>query len=396
MRRGRRRKLITKTRWRKWLSSYTDPLARAHKRFVNEAVFGMLVAASPVLSEMARAVRSWGQCLDYIVKRFSRNLRSKHFEPETLRIHLLERNASFVGRDTPIYIDLSDISKPHARKMPSLCKVRDASDPRKPIRPGYWLLEAYAEPSRGLLVPLLLVVFSTRQRKFVSQNKVIIGYLRLLHSVLGPRGIFVMDRGFDARVYFEELLEMRHRFIVRLKDGRDLVCEDGKKRRVGRLAMALLRPADGPQVVRSLRVRLPGDHRPLLYAAVPRKPNDPRPLKLLAWLGEGQLDLEAWAHRCRCLYRRRWAAEDGIRFLKSEVSLERVRVMSWRALEHMMNVAALTMTIIALIAREPIEWLTELLRAGGPRRTKADFLFYRIRRSLAHLLPLNPCLPSEV
>ena len=42
------------------------PLARAPKRFVNEAVFGMLVAASPVLSEMARAVRSWGQCLDYI------------------------------------------------------------------------------------------------------------------------------------------------------------------------------------------------------------------------------------------------------------------------------------------------------------------------------------------
>jgi len=130
--------------------------------------------------------------------------------------------------------------------------------------------------------------------------------------------------------------------------------------------MALLRPADGP-----------------------------RPLKFLAWLGERQVDPEAWAHRCRSLYRRRWGAEDAIRFLKSEVSLERVRVMSWRALEHMMNLAAFTMTLIALIAREPVEWLTELVRVGGPRRTEVAFLFYRIRPSLSHLLPLNPVLPSE-
>jgi len=60
-----------------------------------------------------------------------------------------------------------------------------------------------------------------------------------------------------------------------------------------------------------------------------------------------------------------------------------------------MNLAALTMTVIALIAREPVEWLTELVRAGGPRRTEVALLFYRIRRSLAHSLPLNPVLPSE-
>ena len=143
-------------------------------------------------------------------------------------MRILEHNALFVERDTPVHIDVSDISKPHAGKMPCLCKVRDASDPRKPIR------------------------------------------------------------------------------------------------RVGRLAMTLLRPADGPQVVRSLKARLPGDHRPLLYVAVPRKGNDPRPLKLLARLGEGQVDLEAWPHKCRSFYRRRWRAEDGVRFLKSEVSLERV------------------------------------------------------------------------
>ena len=101
------------------------------------------------------------------------------------------------------------------------------------------------------------------------------------------------------------------------------------------------------------------------------------------------MDLEAWARKRRSFYRRRWRAEDGIRFLKSEVSLERVRVMSWRALEQTINIAA-------LIAREPAEWLTELPRAGGTRQTRANFLFYRIRRNLEYLLPLNRLLLSEV
>jgi len=70
--------------------------------------------------------------------------------------------------------------------------------------------------------------------------------------------------------------------------------------------------------------------------------------------------------------------------------------MSSRALEQTINIAALLMTITALIAREPAEWLTELLRAGGTRQTEANFLFYRIRRSLECLLPLNPLLLSEV
>ena len=93
----------------------------------------MLVAASPVLSEMARALRSWSQHIEPILKRLSRNLASRRFAPETFRMRILEHNALFVERDTPVHIDLSDISKPHARKMPCLCKVRDASNPRRPV-----------------------------------------------------------------------------------------------------------------------------------------------------------------------------------------------------------------------------------------------------------------------
>jgi Transposase DDE domain len=392
MRRGLRTQLINSRRWHKWLSPYTADLDAARQRFVGEAVHGLLATGRPVLSVMARGIRSHGEHVDYTVKRFSRNLASPHWEPTVLHETFLRHNAAWVAQDTPIYIDLSELAKPHARKMAHLCRVRDASDPDKRTTHGYWLLEAYAEPTRGVLVPLLLVLFSTRQRKFLSQNDLVLRHLETLDATLGPRGIFIMDRGFDARGYFDALLALRRRFIIRLGDTRDLICEDGVARRVPRLALRLLRPADDRDVVRSTRVRLPRGEHDLLFVATPKRRSDPRPIKLLAWLGEEPFDLDHWTHECRRLYRRRWKAEDAIRFLKTDLALERVRVLSWRALQHMIGLAALAMTLIALMALEPTAWLTKLLACGRPRRAPAEFLFYRIRLAVAHLLKLDPLL----
>ena len=92
------------------------------------------------------------------------------------------------------------------------------------------------------------------------------------------------------------------------------------------------------------------------------------------------------------LYRRRWKAEDAIRFLKMELGLVRVRVLSWRGLQRMMALVALGMTIIALAASEPEEWVTELIRRGRARGAPAEFRYYRIRRGIAHVLRIEPLL----
>jgi hypothetical protein len=386
------RKVITRWHWCKWVSPYTADLDTARQRFAAEAVHGMVATGSTVLSEMARGIYSNGIHVDYVTKRFSRNLAEETWDPATLQDQLLQTHAQFVRDDTPIYIDLSEIAKPHAKKMAKLCKVRDASDREKRTTTGYWLFEAYAEPKHGVLVPLVFVIFSTRERKFISQNKVILGYLDALHKALQGRGIFIMDRGFDGRRYLDALLEMKQRFILRLRDSRGLVCEDGMTRRVGHLALRIVHPEDGWETARSTAVRLPKDEHELLFVASPKRVNDPRPVKLLAWLGDGDVDRERWTRRCQQLYRRRWKAEDAIRFLKMELGLEQVRVMSWRGLQHMMALVALAMTIIALAASEPREWVAEVIRSGRARRARAEFLYYRIRRGIAHLLRLEPLL----
>jgi len=115
-------------------------------------------------------------------------------------------------------------------------------------------------------------------------------------------------------------------------------------------------------------------------------------VKLLAWFGDEADDPAQWTRRCQQLYRRRWKAEDAIRFLKGELGLERVRVISWHGLHHMMALVALAMTIIALGAADPEAWVTEVIRRGRARRAKAKFLYYRIRRGIAYLLRLEPLL----
>jgi len=391
MRRTTHRQLITKPRWRKWLVPYIAMLGPARQKFVQQAVHGILACGSLILSEMARSLRETSTRFLYVLKRFSRQLGSKAWDPSVLHAEVLERNAAWVYQDTPVMVDLSEIAKPYARRMPHLCTVRDASSTDKRKTPGYWLVEAYAEPSPRMLVPLLLVLFSTRQRRFLSQNHVVLEALERLHTLLGDRGIFLFDRGFDARTFLHPLLDWRRRFVVRLRDSRDLVCPDGTKRRVARLALQLVRPADHYGTVRTTLVQLPRRSERLLFVATPHKPNDPRPIKLLAWLGEDDTDLRQAQH-VRHLYLRRWRAEDGIRFLKTGLGLERVRVMNWRRLQHLMALALLAMTVIALACDEPCHWRTELIRTGRSRRVKADFLFYRILRGIAHLLLRYPLL----
>lgn len=391
MRRSVHRKLITKPLWRKWLLPYLATLSPARQKFVQEAVHGILAGGVLILSEMARSLRETTTRFLYVLKRFSRQLGNKAWDTRVLHTEILERNAAWVYQNTPVMIDLSEIAKPHARRMPHLCTVRDASSQDKRKTNGYWLFEAYAEPSPGRLVPLLLVLFSTRQRRFISQNHVILEGLERLHNLLGDRGIFLFDRGFDARAFLEPLLDWKRRFVLRLRDSRDLVCPDGTKRRVGRLALQLVRPSDPYGTVRATLVNLPQRTERMLFVATPHKPNDPRPIKLLAWLGEEDTDLRQAQH-VRHLYLRRWRAEDGIRFLKTGLGLERVRVMNWRRLQHLMALALLAMTVIALALDQPHHWRTQLIRRGKSRKVPATFLFYRILKGIAYLLQHHPLL----
>src|SRR4030042_1290182 len=144
MRRTTHRQLITKPRGRKWLVPDIAMRGPARQKFVQQAVHGILACGSLILSEMARSLRETSTRFLYVLKRFSRQLGSKAWDPSVLHAEVLERNAAWVYQDTPVMVDLSEIAKPYARRMPHLCTVRDASSTDKRKTPGYWLPEGDA------------------------------------------------------------------------------------------------------------------------------------------------------------------------------------------------------------------------------------------------------------
>ena len=56
-------------------------------------------------------------------------------------------------------IGVEDISKPHGKAFENLCIVRDASDKKKPLRPGWWCLVIDACTANYHFLPLVRQLF---------------------------------------------------------------------------------------------------------------------------------------------------------------------------------------------------------------------------------------------
>jgi hypothetical protein len=104
--------------------------------------------------------------------------------------------ADQVKEDTLLVIDPSDISKPYARRMPYLAKVRDGS--RKEVVPGYWSCLAVAcFPEQRRVLPMHMRLWSAEAPDYASENHQLLEIVRTVHTATQGRGIFVIDRGGD-------------------------------------------------------------------------------------------------------------------------------------------------------------------------------------------------------
>ena len=75
--------------------------------------------------------------------------------------------AEHIQPDTPIIIDLTDLTKPRAKKMKYIAHVRDGSEHK--LVPGYWCVEVYAHLKKKRILPLALDIFSIDDPAVVEQ-----------------------------------------------------------------------------------------------------------------------------------------------------------------------------------------------------------------------------------
>ena len=381
-----------------FLHSIDTDLTKPQKKFLRDGVVGLLRAGRPIVCGMARKLPDQRTKFLSRLDRLEDNLNRQSAFDQKLKAALPALWLPLIRDETPIILDLSDIAKPLAKTMDYLATVRDGSTGK--LVNGYWLVELYALVRRKNPVPILLEPFSHEQPLCRGQNPVIIDAVRKVFQLTNKRGVLVIDRGGDAIVLLGDWLDHDYRFVVRLRGDRNLMrfyaafggsvgtvetLRGGQWVPVQARMLAEQTPTPhrawrtvkrhGKVILRFsqvgwVTVRLPG-RKEILTMVVARTPGRDVPFMLLTNLPVNSADD---ARRMLRYYARRWECEEGIRFLKSEVSLERIRTFNWTATCRLVLLAVLVMLYLTwLLERQPA--LAERLIAfGQPLPDQPDFL----------------------
>ncbi len=376
------------------------------KKFLSDGIIGLLRAGTPVVCQMARHLP--GQRVKFLSRldRLEAHLVKDNDFDNKVKAELPQVWLPFIKDDTPIILDLSDIAKPLAKKMDYLATVRDGSTGE--LVNGYWLVELYASLSRKNPIPILMEPFSHREPCSAGQNPVVLEAVDKIFKLTGKRGVLVIDRGFDGYVMFEEWLNNKYGFVARLVGNRHLLrgydgCgRPGTEQWVAILARQLAEQTPTPHHFHKIvkrhgkpsfritqigyrKVRLPGRAEDLTLV-VSRLAGRDKPMMLLTNLPVKDLKD---ARRILLLYIRRWECEEAIRFLKSQVSLEKIRTFRWSAIRRLVLLAVLVMIYFCWLVEAYSNICDRLVYLSQPLPDNPDFLAYRLFGGLKEAI--NTC-----
>jgi hypothetical protein len=340
------------TRFSGILSQDLDKTAR---RFIQEAVYGIMASQSVMLTEIGRQLES-RISLKKIEERFSRQLIKPRIW-SCLHQRILSMASSKVKDRTLLILDLSDVKKKYAEKMEHMATVHDGSEGGELVS-GYWTNQVIAtEVSSNEIIPLHYSLYSQASPDFTGENNEILNAMDQVGRAVQNRGIWVIDRGGDRDALYEPLLKNKRDFIIRLVGSRDLISQ-GKTVRSFWLAHGCRLPFEkgivkiihGKEVQLNLRygyvpVQLPEMDNPLNMVVI--KGFGSRPMMLLTSLeikpGEKGLWFIIQA------YIKRWSIEETIRFMKQTYDLENIRVLKYTRLQNMMAILLAVFYFVAVI-----------------------------------------------
>jgi len=384
-----------------FLKKIAKNLSVPDKKFLRDSLIGLIRYGKPIVCQMARHLPNQRiKFLSRLDRLKSHLVKDSNFDNK-IKAQLPHTWLPFIKDDTPIILDISDIAKPFARKMDYLATVRDGSTGQ--LVNGYWMVELYASLSRKNPVPVCLEPFSHKEPESPGQNPVVINAVHQIFELTGNRGILVVDCGFDSITMFEDWLDNKYRFIARLVGNRHLTrVYEGLKQplpiRADQLAEQtptpyrfhkLVKRRGKPAIVISqigwTKVRLPG-RQEAMTLIVSRLAGHDKPMMLLT---DVPVENVQDAKRIIRLYIRRWECEEGIRFLKSQVNLEKIRTFNWFAIRRLVLLAVLVMIYLGWVLEAQPNLCDRLVALSQPLPDNADFLAYRLWGGLTEAI--NTC-----
>jgi len=207
-------------------------LSRPQFKFIFRMIFGMLCSRSCHLSKIARSLDE-SILLKKTIERLSVNLASFK-ESATLWGNYVKRVKSVLSDKAIIIIDDGDITKPCSPKMEGIRTVRDGSTGE--YRQGYHMLDVTALTSEHKApIGIYSRVYTAAEACFVSATHEGLKAPAFIRKHFGKKHVRAFDRGFDANVYFEDLIDHGEKFVIRVNDNRNVIYK-GKTVNIAKLA----------------------------------------------------------------------------------------------------------------------------------------------------------------
>jgi hypothetical protein len=198
----------------------SNGLSRPDFKFISQMIYGILSSQSCHLSKIARPLDE-SIPLKKTIDRLSRNL-SEFTDGAKLFTNYLGKIKSCISEQTILIVDDSDITKRCSTALEGLCEVRDGSTGEIGI--GYHTVGVTAlTPEKKQPIGVYTRVYSTSEKDFVSAVDETLKALRFLGKHFKKNNIRAFDRGYDANVYYEHLIDNREKFIIRAKKNRDVI-----------------------------------------------------------------------------------------------------------------------------------------------------------------------------
>lgn len=386
--------LISKTRilLDEFLAPMQARVDKPRKRFLKQAVRGILFSGTLVVMELCRWIKDGCSDRFYQDKRLLNHLTSPRADLGQAVTAYRQNVARYVPPDSPLVIDLTDLAKPRARKMKYLNLVRDGSEGT--LVKGYWCIEVYAHLKHKRVMPLALDVYSIDDPAVGSENLQIQRVVTAVDHDLQGQGVWVADRGFDGLEQYETWFSLQAHFVVRQRGDRFIVTAEGVTLRqrdfVERLRQRWSCEGRSDALVFD-RVYLPTHCEPLHLVASWR-PGDEAPLILLTTL---VVETRQQARQVLGYYKKRWVCEEVAQFLKMRVGFERFRVRRYESLQRLAILAMFAMGFLTWILLRSADLTKRLFSWTSRFRRDVQFVYYRLLDGLQEFVHLNPNALTE-
>jgi hypothetical protein len=220
-----------------------------------------------------------------------------------------------------------------------------------------------------------------RLEGYESDNAESYKVLDKVMSVIGGRGIWTMDRGYDNQEIMRYITDKGGRFLIRLTSKRNLIYR-GKSVAVRELSKGITRRYIFGNSRYGYRKCYLGDMPVTLIYFVMNNVD-------LMLLHSGHIGKSVIAKRAIDGYFNRWGVEERYKFIKQSFGIERAQVKKFEGIRNLLGIVQLAWQVLKEVSKD--EELKLITERGAQKTSKRRvfFCFYGIARGIQKIF--NSC-----